>query len=124
VSSFEPLRTETEIVLSAIARAGADDEETAQTAFRSGTAELPLREELRLLPEAKTGLTEVDEALTGLEHSSFELRKQLLQAALAIVMHDRELRAEEGEMVRAVCESLDVPMPPLAAANAAKPAAS
>jgi hypothetical protein len=37
----------------------------------------------------------------------------LLEALLETLHHDRRIRPEEAEMLRAICASLHCPMPPL-----------
>jgi hypothetical protein len=39
----------------------------------------------------------------------------LVQAVTAVVMHDSKLTVAEGELVRAICASLECPLPPMIA---------
>jgi len=103
------------IVLSAVAWAGSGAEEQAKHSFEVGT-----REDGgvgRLLPPGACGLVEVDSALHILEESPPQLRKRLLDTAQAIVQADRRIDISELEMLRAIAEALDVPIPPLVACN-------
>jgi Zn-dependent protease with chaperone function len=116
------LQREAEILLSAIARAGAGPEEVVARAFREGTARLP--EGLgpwTLHPRDALGLDRVDEALDRMERGAPAARKALLEAASAIVEADGEVDVEEAELFRAVAEALDVPVPPLTATRSAPP---
>jgi hypothetical protein len=36
----------------------------------------------------------------------------VLQAAVATVIHDQEVTASEGELLRAIADTLDCPVPP------------
>jgi uncharacterized tellurite resistance protein B-like protein len=67
----------------------------------------------QLLPWKACGLTEVDAALQTLEESPPQTRKRLLELAQAIVSADRRIGLAEIEMIRAIAEALDVPIPPL-----------
>ena len=116
------LQREAEILLSAIARAGAGPEETVARAFHEGTARLPERlGPWTLHPRGSLGLDRVDEALDRMERGAPAARKALLEAASAIVQADGAVDVEEAELFRAVAEALDVPVPPLSATRSAPP---
>ena len=60
--------------------------------------------------------------LRALEHSldlltalNGEGRQLILKAVTAVVVHDGRVTAAETGLIRAVCASLDVPLPPLVA---------
>jgi hypothetical protein len=65
----------------------------------------------RLLPAENVSLDRVDEALTRLEGAAPAVRKQVLEAAGAVVMADGRVELQEAEMLRAVAEALEVPIP-------------
>ena len=44
-----------------------------------------------------------------------EGRQMLLRAATAVVMSDKSLSATEADLIRAICASLDCPLPPILA---------
>ncbi|MDP7013454.1 MAG: peptidase M48, partial [Verrucomicrobiota bacterium] len=67
-------------------------------------------------PPAECGLNELDQALVTLAGASPNLKRQLIQAAAATVSADGYLQIKEAELLRAVADSLDCPMPPLAIA--------
>lgn len=66
-----------------------------------------------LQPPASLDLERVDEALSRLETLPHGDRRKLLQALERTVVADRAVTVEEHELLRAVAEALDVPMPPL-----------
>jgi len=106
------LRQETEVLLSAVARSGSGGDAEVATAFRTGAALLPGKvESWRLLPAENVSLDRVDEALTRLEGAAPAARKQVLEAAGAVVMTDGRVELREAEMLRAVAEALEVPIP-------------
>jgi Zn-dependent protease with chaperone function len=108
------LRHETEVLLSAVARSASGDEAEIERAFRTGAALLPGdAAPWRLLPSESVSLDRVDEVLTRLEASAPSARRQILEAAGAAVMADAQVEVHEAEMLRALAEALEVPLPPL-----------
>ncbi len=108
------LRRETQVLLSAVARSGSGGEAEAETAFRNGAALLPgAVESWALLPAEQVSLDRVDEALTRLEGAAPAARKLVLEAAGAAVLADARVELQEAEMLRALAEALDVPIPPV-----------
>ena len=114
-------RAEAETLLSALAWAGAREEDHASSAFRAGAAAFgsSAAAALGLQPMAGLDLERVDEALGRLETLPPRDRKVLLDALERTVRADRAVTVSELELLRAVAEALDVPMPPLAVTGAA-----
>ncbi len=85
----------------------------ADAAFASGMAELADQKlEVGLLPPADCGLSAVDESLRTLALVSPARKRQLINASAATVVHDGRISVMEAELMRAVSDSLDCPMPP------------
>jgi len=116
VHNFGPLRHDIEILLSAVARAGHtgywQDEDVAAAAFASGCRSLPRALRLRLQPASATGVAVVDKALSAIERAAPALRKRVLEACIGAIAHDGMITFDEAELVRAVGEALDLPIPP------------
>ncbi len=55
----------------------------------------------------------LDRSLNVLGRMNSAGRKSLLQALARTVSHDGKLTATEAELLRAVCASLDCPLPPI-----------
>jgi hypothetical protein len=108
-------RAEAEALLSALAWAGSQDEDGAIEAFRAGSAEWgsSAASALRLQPVGGLDLERVDHALGRMETLPPKDRKKLLRALERTVLADRAVTVDELELLRAVAEALDVPMPPL-----------
>ena len=106
---------EAETLLSAVAWAGSSDAERVEASFLAGAGALGpgAAAAVALQPSAGLDLERVDEALGRLETLPPKDRRTLLQALERTVMADGEVIAEEHELLRAVAEALDVPMPPL-----------
>lgn len=116
-ASLRSLRRPLETLLSTMARAGADNDEAAEAAFRASLEVLPgeAAGDMSLRPPAGARLSHLDEALTHLERGSLEARRAILEACTAAVLADREVRTVELELLRAVAESLETPLPPVVA---------
>jgi uncharacterized tellurite resistance protein B-like protein len=66
-----------------------------------------------LLPRERAGLRELDRALDRLAEADPSARQQILTACAACISADREISQAEGELVRAIADSIGCPMPPL-----------
>lgn len=107
-------------VLSTLAHAGQRSPEPAAEAFAAGVAELGgVAGSLRLLGRSACTLGALDAALDGLAAASPRDRERVLRAAVAAVGHDRRVTRREAELLRAVADALDCPVPPFLRASAA-----
>lgn len=99
-------------LLSALAYVGASDESAAQTAFDAG-AKVAGSSALRLKPMEAARLGPLEEALGKLVHLSPKAKKKLITAAATVVADDDKITSREAELLRAIADTLDCPMPPL-----------
>jgi hypothetical protein len=99
-------------VLSVLARAGQRDTAAAERAFEQGRRSLNLPQG-RLRPADGNGLAALDGALAALEEAAPQVKRQILQAAVACITADDTVTATEAELLRAFSASLGCPMPPL-----------
>jgi Zn-dependent protease with chaperone function len=115
VRSVESLRGDIEALLSTVAWAGSDgDPEAAGAAFEAGLRRLPPAvAPIRLQDAGAVGLPRVDQALSALEHAAPDIQRRFLEACAAAAAHDRRMHRREAELLRAISESLDCPMPPV-----------
>jgi Zn-dependent protease with chaperone function len=109
------LAAETRVVLSLLARAGGVDEPAAQLAFKHAGSELPFQLD-ELLQARASGLAAFEPALRHLSLLWPLQKPQLLKAMARCIEHDGQINAAEAELMRAVADILDCPMPPLLAA--------
>jgi Zn-dependent protease with chaperone function len=115
--SFDGVRGEIAVVLSALARVGSADDKAIAAAFADGAAQLPvIASQLALLPPEGCGLEQVDAALDKLAVSSLPIKKRLLVAAGHVIAADGTITEDEGELFRALTATLDCPMPNLSLA--------
>jgi hypothetical protein len=119
IHSFQPLQREVELVLSALAHAGAQSPPEVEAAFRAAAARLPeaVVEAMALRPAEQIDLARVDAALQRLERSAMGVRRRFLDACAHCVAFDGQVLPAEAEALRAVAEALDCPLPPIAAAT-------
>ena len=101
-------------LLSTLAHVGHHgDPEAAREAFERGARILTEVDDLRLLAREECGLSTLDRSLEALTALSAPLKRQVLTAAAEVICADREITVLEGELFRAVADSLDCPVPPL-----------
>jgi Zn-dependent protease with chaperone function len=110
---LQGLGSEVSCLLSLLARAGAHEDAAVAAAFAAAAGELAgTGAELALQAREECGLKALDLALDRLAVTAPRLKKQVLRAAVAAVAHDRRVTPEEGELLRAVADGLDCPVPP------------
>jgi hypothetical protein len=114
VNALPPLHAEIEAVLSTLAWSGAAEEGAAAPAFAAGAATLhELAGRLTLRPRGATSIEQIDDALWELRAGTPQIRRRIIEACVHTVAHDGLVDLEEAELLRAVAEALDAPMPPL-----------
>lgn len=100
------------VLLSTLARMGHGDGEAGVAAFAAGARHLE-GATLEWLPRDRCSLGELGSALDALELVAHPLRRNLLMACGATIAHDHEVTVLEGEVFRAIADSLGCPIPPL-----------
>ena len=116
VYSLKRFGHECSVLISSLACTAGSDAETMQTAYQAGAAHLAAATKLNQLPAAECDLQELDQSLVALEGVGPNLKRQLIEAAAATVSADGYLQIQEAELLRAISDSLNCPMPPLAIA--------
>jgi Zn-dependent protease with chaperone function len=112
------LRPAVATVLAALARHGHVGEDAARAAWTRGLEVLfgdaPAR--AARMPETPADAAALDQALDVLRGLNGATKRRLVEALAATVAHDRITSVGEAELLRAICATLDVPLPPLLAA--------
>jgi Zn-dependent protease with chaperone function len=108
--SLKPLLPVCGQLVSCLALWGTDDRDEAASAFARGMEQLD--SSVAMTPQDRCGLKMVDEALSVLAAASPAVKKQVLTACIACVGADGVVNTEEAELLRAVADSLDCPIPP------------
>jgi uncharacterized tellurite resistance protein B-like protein len=112
--ALKPLAPDCAILLSALAYLGQDEPGKVQFAFQQGAQLLSYaaRIELHLLPETACELAQVDEALNRLCQAVPQIKKNVLNACAQTVAADGVIQEMEAELLRAIADTLDCPIPP------------
>ena len=108
-----------------VANKGHEDPEQREAAWRSGTAELGRWAVSGSEAHATAGsgtVADLDHSLDVLRRINLAGRQHLIQALSATIGHDNRMTVIEAELMRAICASLDLPLPPLLTANRLAPA--
>jgi Zn-dependent protease with chaperone function len=111
--SLRKLLPDARVLLAALARAGSRTEEEAERAFRHGAHVLQVGDLVGgILPPGECSLAAVDEALQRYAASAPALKRELVLACAATVMADDNVTDREAELIRAIGDALDCPVPP------------
>ena len=112
--SIKPLATDCAVLLSALAYIGQDEPDKIEFAFQQGAQPLSYTAQvsLNLLPAAECELDQVDAALNRLTQAVPQIKKNLLNACAQTVAADGVIQVMEAELLRAIADTLDCPMPP------------
>lgn len=110
--SLTGLARECADLLAAMAWIGQTDPAAATQAYEAGWKTLGLAAPQPPLPESKAGLlSKVDAALDRLTEAAMPLRARVLEACLQTAARDGVLAEREAELLRAVADALECPLP-------------
>jgi Zn-dependent protease with chaperone function len=111
---LKPLAADCGVLLSAMAYAGQEDPAQVEAAFDRGAQLLNriAKSEIPFLPKVDCDLPRLDAALGRLALSVPQIKKNVLNACAETVAADGILQGSEAELLRAVADSLDCPIPP------------
>ena len=112
--TLKPLVPDCAVVLSALAYVGSDEPAEIQKAFAAGAPALraPENSGLLLLPAGQCGIDQVDAALDRLALAVPIIKKNLIEACVRVVAADGVIQESEAELLRAIADTLDCPIPP------------
>jgi uncharacterized tellurite resistance protein B-like protein len=112
--TLKPLASDCAVLLSALAYVGQDDPAAVSLAFNQGAQSLirAAQAPLNLLPADQSDLPQVDAALNRLALAVPQIKKNVLTACAQTVAADGVIQEAEAELLRAVADTLDCPMPP------------
>ena len=113
--TIRPLVPDCVVILSALANVGSEDPVQIERAFAVGAPYLhaPEGSALELLPAAQCGVEQIDAALNRLALAVPNIKKNLLEASAQVVGADGVILESEAELLRAIADTMDCPMPPL-----------
>ena len=117
--SIKPLVPDCAVLLSALANVSSNDAGEIQKAFEAGAPYLRAPDDgnLNLLPREQCGVDQIDTALNRMAQASPLIKKNLIEACVHTVGADGVILEAEAELLRAVADTLDCPMPPFVPAE-------
>ncbi len=106
------LRDECSLLLSLLTYVGHTDKEAGAAAFRAGASAMGLAD---LSPRAPgdCSMEAFGQALDKLNQVAAPAKRPIIAGALACIASDRKATIQEVELLRAICDTLDCPVPPL-----------
>jgi Zn-dependent protease with chaperone function len=111
---LRPMVADCGVLLSAMAYAGQADSAKAEAAFAHGAQSLSrmAKSEIPFLPKVDCDLPRLDAALARLALAVPQIKKNVINACAETVSADGIIQVQEAELLRAVADSLDCPIPP------------
>ena len=112
--TIKPLVPDCVVVLSALAYVGGNNPDAVGKAFAAGAPYLraPNDVVVALLPLDQCRLTQIDPALNRLAQAVPTIKKNLIDACVHVVGADGVIQESEAELLRAIADTLDCPIPP------------
>jgi Zn-dependent protease with chaperone function len=111
--SIKPLLSDCAVLLSALAHSSSADHDEVMKSFRAGVPQLRHGvTSLPLLGPSDCGLSPVDQALKRLEQAVPQIKRNVLDACAHTVAADGVIQPHEAELLRAIADALDCPIPP------------
>lgn len=115
--ALRPLLPDCAVLLSALAHVGSRQPDQARKAFQAGVPRLRAGAPLALLPAEQCGLAAIDAALRRLALAAPQIKRNVLQACVEVVGADGLIQELEAELLRAIADALDCPIPPFVEAE-------
>jgi len=112
--SVKPLAPDCSVILSALADISSNDAGAVKKAFDAGAPYLcaPDDSDLQLFPREQCGVNQIDASLNRLALAAPVIKKNILEACVHVIGADGVILETEAELLRAVADTLDCPMPP------------
>lgn len=111
--SLVPLLPDTGTLLSAIANADDGDSTSLDAAFQAGVSKLgKAAAAFPLARQSSVNLKDFDKALEDLATASLAIKKTILTACSVAVVHDGVVNDTQFELLRAIADTVDCPIPP------------
>jgi Zn-dependent protease with chaperone function len=113
--TLKPLVPDCALILSALANVSSSNPAEVAKAFQVGAPFLyaPENSGLALLPTDQCGLDRLGAALDRLAVAVPYIKKNLIQACAEVVGADGVIQESEAELLRAIADTMDCPIPPL-----------
>ena len=114
--SIKPLSSDVSLLLSTVANIGNETEEGKEKAFAAGVGKMGVpTQKMTFIPEKKCGFDKLDQALDKLRQAAPGIKRRIMRGLAFCVAMDKTVTVEEKELIRAIADPLDCPLPPLVA---------
>ncbi|RZF24994.1 peptidase M48 [Paraburkholderia sp. UYCP14C] len=113
-SSLQSLAHPVATVLALLAREGQPETDQAARAFDTGMRRYIGGEHAhRLQPREECSLAGFDAALQTLNQAVPAIKRRIVAACAACILANQQVTVREAELLRAICDTLNCPLPPL-----------
>ena len=115
-TTLRTLSQECRVILSGLAYVGSENAAQAENAYQVGADQIEWGGAAGappLMPQKECGLVRMGDALSALEGAAPRAKRRFLSGCVATVTTDGQVTAEEAELMRAIADGIDCPMPPL-----------
>jgi Zn-dependent protease with chaperone function len=121
-AALGPVSDHLALLLSSLAYTGHAQREGTARAFEEGMERFGIaRTTAGMLPREACSLAGLDRTLDRLAESAPQVKSRVLDACVATIASDGRVTIAEGELLRAIADSLDCPIPPLLAGAVSAP---
>jgi len=111
--TLDALVTDCNVVLSALAKVSSRQSSEIERAFQAGAYHLGAKPDgLQLLLDEESGLKQLDTALNHFASAAPQIKSNFLKACVQVVATDGVIQEREAELLRAIADTLDCPIPP------------
>ncbi len=112
--ALKPLAGDCSVLISALAHLSSDDAAVCEQAFQKGAQNLSYyaQTSMAYVQSDQSDLPQVDSALNRLSEAVPQIKKNVLNACAQTVAADGVIQEMEAELLRAIADTLDCPMPP------------
>jgi hypothetical protein len=118
-SSPQKLAHPVATVLALLAWEGQPDPDQAARAFDTGMrGYIGGDHNYRLPPREECSLARFDAALQTVNRSVPAIKRRIVVACTACILANQQVTVREAELLRAICDTLDCPLPPLVVGEA------
>ena len=109
----KPVRDAAVELLRVVAHFGHSNESDGEAAFRAGLSKFgKWGDDYAYAGDSDLSTASLEKSLDQLVALNGEGRQMLLDSVTQVVLHDEQLTVPEAELIRAICASLEIPLPP------------
>lgn len=119
ISSWQPVINDIAVLLAAVVLASGNSPENQQTIFLQ-TLRSYTEQDFSAMLVRPPSLESLQEATQKLNRLSPLLKQPLIDACVDCILHDFQVTTHEANLLRAICERLDCPMPMITPATATR----